>query len=449
MKSYSETRRDGNLNEFDFKKKVSGLINETVNEFNNRYLEMNKNLMKFKNDFLNKMNYIQEIIDNNNSNYYQIKTEDNINNNKNMKNKIKKKNNNILKNLSFGINSSFNVYSSTNSTTKSNNNNNNNNNVIYNNKKYNNLVNKPFDTKYNKNSIKYNFIKNINNSIEKHLKNQSKKKNVSFINYNYYNNHKNNKKNNTNNYKKKYNNYNNSNNFNIHNFSNFSNKNDKKKRPHSLNKININNKNIKEFLLSSESSKIDLKSNKIKALEILCNKTNFLTKNEKIKIKFLNKELYKNIILNDDENNNNNNKINLKFPSKTCQIGINFLNKKKEEIIFNDQSEISKNVIKIIYYLFNIQNKFNINNNSKDLYEFIYNFNNVKNIRDLFFNVIYDKIYNKCEISDENINEFRKEISQNKEILNLIIQTNNSPLCWIVMNLLEIDEYLELIILNN
>ena len=255
MKSYSETRRDGNLNEFDFKKKVSGLINETVNEFNNRYLEMNKNLMKFKNDFLNKMNYIQEIIDNNNSNYYQIKTEDNINNNKNMKNKIKKKNNNILKNLSFGINSSFNVYSSTNSTTKSNNNNNNNNNVIYNNKKYNNLVNKHFDTKYNKNSIKYNFIKNINNSIEKHLKNQSKKKNVSFINYNYYNNHKNNKKNNFNNSKKKYN-----------NFSNFSNKNDKIKRPRSLIKININNKNIKEFLLSSESSKIDLKSNKIKAL---------------------------------------------------------------------------------------------------------------------------------------------------------------------------------------
>ena len=434
MKSYSETKRIGNLNEFDFKKKVSGLINETVNEFNNRYLEMNKNLMKFKNDFLVKMNNIQEIIDNSNSNYYQIKTEENFN--KNIKNKIlKKKNNNILKNLSFGINTSFNINSSTNST---NNNNNNNNNVIYNNKKYNNLVNKHFDTKYNKNSIKYNFIKNINNSIEKHLKNPSKKKNVSFINYNYYNNHKNNKKNNFNNSKKKFN-----------NFSNFSNKNDKKKRPHSLNKININNKNIKEFLLSSESSKIDLKSNKIKALEILCNKTNFLTKNEKMKIKFLNKELFNNIILNDEENNNNNNKIKLKFPSKTCQIGINFLNKKKEEIIFNDQSEISKNVIKIIYYLFNIQNKFNINNNSKDLYEFIYNFNNVKNIKDLFFNVIYDKIYNKCEISDENINEFRKEISQNKEIFNLIIQTNNSPLCWIVMNLLEIDEYLEFIILNN
>ncbi len=435
MKSYSETKRIGNLNEFDFKKKVSGLINETVNEFNNRYLEMNKNLMKFKNDFLVKMNNIQEIIDNSNSNYYQIKTEENFN--KNIKNKIlKKKNNNILKNLSFGINTSFNIYSSTNST--NNNNNNNNNNVIYNNKKYNNLVNKHFDTKYNKNSIKYNFIKNINNSIEKHLKNPSKKKNVSFINYNYYNNHKNNKKNNFNNSKKKFN-----------NFSNFSNKNDKKKRPHSLNKININNKNIKEFLLSSESSKIDLKSNKIKALEILCNKTNFLTKNEKMKIKFLNKELFNNIILNDEEINNNNNKIKLKFPSKTCQIGINFLNKKKEEIIFNDQSEISKNVIKIIYYLFNIQNKFNINNNSKDLYEFIYNFNNVKNIKDLFFNVIYDKIYNKCEISDENINEFRKEISQNKEIFNLIIQTNNSPLCWIVMNLLEIDEYLEFIILNN
>ena len=434
MKSYSETKRIGNLNEFDFKKKVSGLINETVNEFNDRYLEMNKNLMKFKNDFLVKMNNIQEIIDNSNSNYYQIKTEENFN--KNIKNKIlKKKNNNILKNLSFGINTSFNIYSSTNST---NNNNNNNNNVIYNNKKYYNLVNKHFDTKYNKNSIKYNFIKNINNSIEKHLKNPSKKKNVSFINYNYYNNHKNNKKNNFNNSKKKFN-----------NFSNFSNKNDKKKRPHSLNKININNKNIKEFLLSSESSKIDLKSNKIKALEILCNKTNFLTKNEKMKIKFLNKELFNNIILNDEENNNNNNKIKLKFPSKTCQIGINFLNKKKEEIIFNDQSEISKNVIKIIYYLFNIQNKFNINNNSKDLYEFIYNFNNVKNIKDLFFNVIYDKIYNKCEISDENINEFRKEISQNKEIFNLIIQTNNSPLCWIVMNLLEIDEYLEFIILNN
>ena len=172
MKSYSETKRIGNLNEFDFKKKVSGLINETVNEFNNRYLEMNKNLMKFKNDFLVKMNNIQEIIDNSNSNYYQIKTEENFN--KNIKNKIlKKKNNNILKNLSFGINTSFNIYSSTNST---NNNNNNNNNVIYNNKKYNNLVNKHFDTKYNKNSIKYNFIKNINNSIEKHLKNPSKKK---------------------------------------------------------------------------------------------------------------------------------------------------------------------------------------------------------------------------------------------------------------------------------
>ena len=149
MKSYSETKRIGNLNEFDFKKKVSGLINETVNEFNNRYLEMNKNLMKFKNDFLVKMNNIQEIIDNSNSNYYQIKTEENFN--KNIKNKIlKKKNNNILKNLSFGINTSFNIYSSTNST----NNNNNNNNVIYNNKKYNNLVNKHFDTKYNKNYIK-------------------------------------------------------------------------------------------------------------------------------------------------------------------------------------------------------------------------------------------------------------------------------------------------------
>ena len=449
MKSYSETQRPGNLSAFEFKKKVSNLINETVNEFNNRYFEMNKNLLKFKNDFLNKMTLIQEIIDNSNSksNYYQIKTEGNVNNKKKISNKILKKknnNNNILKNLSFGHNTSFNIYSSSNSTK--------NNQNINNNKKYNNLVNKPFDLKSNKKSIKYSFIKSINNSIEKHLKNQNtKKKNVSFINYNYYNNHKNIRYNTKDHNKKKNNN--------INSFSNFSNKqNEKEKRPHSLNKININ-KHIKEFLLSTDSLKINLNYNKIKALEILCNKTNFLTKIEKIHIKYLNKDLYKNIILNDEENednnidnnNNDNNNIkkNFKFPSKTCQIGMNFMNKKKEEKIFNDQSEISKNVIKIIYYLFNVQNKFNISNNSKDLYEFIFNINNVKNIKDLFFNVIYDKIYNKCEVFDENFNEFHKEISQNKEMLNLIIQTNNSPLCWIVMNLLEIDEYLELIILNN
>ena len=443
MKSYSETQRPGNLSEFELKKKVSNLINETVDEFNIRYLEMNKNLLKFKNDFLNKMSLIQEIIDNSNSNYYQLKTEGNLNTKKKIANKILKKknnNNNILKNLSFGHNISFNIYSSSTSTT-------NNQNITYN-KKYNNLVNKPFDLKSNKNSIKYSFIKSFNNSIDKHLKNQTKKKNVSFINYNYYNNHKNIRHNNSNNLKKKHNK-----NININNFSNFKNKqSEKKKRPHSLNKININ-KHIKDFLLSTDSLKINLNSNKIKALEILCNKTNFLTKIEKIQIKYLNKDLYKNIIiLNNDENNNidiNNNKITFKFPSKTCQIGINFMNKKKEECIFNDQSEISKNVIKIIYYLFNVQNKFNISNNSKDLYEFILNFNNVKNIRDLFFNVIYDKIYNKCDVSDENFNQFHKEISQNKEMLNLIIQTNNSPLCWIVMNLLEIDEYLELVIINN
>ena len=149
-----------------------------------------------------------------------------------------------------------------------------------------------------------------------------------------------------------------------------------------------------------------------------------------------------------EEDNNSINDIenqkNEIFPSQTTQIGINFLTKEKEEEIYNENTEEAKKICELIYIILNAQNQFEGKNNVKDLFKYILDINNVNTIKELFFKVIYQKVYISDSVDKGIYKVFKKIVQQNLKELRLICKATNEPLSWLAMNILEINRYFQL-----
>ena len=133
------------------------------------------------------------------------------------------------------------------------------------------------------------------------------------------------------------------------------------------------------------------------------------------------------------------------FPSRTSQIGINFITKEKEEEIYNDKSNETKKICELIYILLEEEHQFEENNNIKTLFKYLFNTYNVDNIKDLFFKVIYPKIYLTNSIDNGIYSIYNKAMIDNLKEFKLICKATNQPLSWLGINLLEIFKYFKLI----
>lgn len=226
----------------------------------------------------------------------------------------------------------------------------------------------------------------------------------------------------------------------------------------SINEKSSNRENIKNY------QKLNSKYN---ALIILSNNL-IIPDEEKLKLKYLDKKLYnkietpyiysESILKLKDEFENSNNSISDKdlniqdnlielsksiFPTKTSQSGINFITKKKEELIYSDSSNLGKELCNLIYIILNIEDKYDNNKSLKNLFKFLFDEFKINSIKDLFLKILYPKIYIYNEIDKDMYNSFNKNIIKKLSEIKLICKTRNSPLCWIAMNILEFGKYFE------
>ena len=227
------------------------------------------------------------------------------------------------------------------------------------------------------------------------------------------------------------------------------------------------NSNLKtESIFKRFTNKIDSKYN---ALQLIANSL-LIPDEEKLKFKFLDKKLYNKIQIpliytdkyilelkdelnisgssGDDisEKENNEDELNKTiFPSKTAQAGINFIIKRKEELIYNDTSDLGKHLCNLLYIILELKDKFDNNKELKDLFSFFFDYYNIKSIKDLFIKVIYPKVYINSDIDNEIFTNYNEIINKHLSEIKLISKTRNSPLSWIAINILEIDKYLEMI----
>ena len=226
----------------------------------------------------------------------------------------------------------------------------------------------------------------------------------------------------------------------------------------SINEKSSNSENIKNY------QKLNSKYN---ALIILSNNL-IIPDEEKLKLKYLDKKLYnkietpyiysESILKLKDEFENSNNSISDKdlniqdnlielsksiFPTKTSQSGINFITKKKEELIYSDSSDLGKELCNLIYIILNIEDKYDNNKSLKNLFKFLFDEFKINSIKDLFLKILYPKIYIYNEIDKDMYNSFNKNMIKKLSEIKLICKTRNSPLCWIAMNILEFGKYFE------
>ena len=226
----------------------------------------------------------------------------------------------------------------------------------------------------------------------------------------------------------------------------------------SINEKSSNRENIKNY------QKLNSKYN---ALIILSNNL-IIPDEEKLKLKYLDKKLYnkietpyiysESILKLKDEFENSNNSISDKdlniqdnlielsksiFPTKTSQSGINFITKKKEELIYSDSSDLGKELCNLIYIILNIEDKYDNNKSLKNLFKFLFDEFKINSIKDLFLKILYPKIYIYNEIDKDMYNSFNKNMIKKLSEIKLICKTRNSPLCWIAMNILEFGKYFE------
>ena len=79
-----------------------------------------------------------------------------------------------------------------------------------------------------------------------------------------------------------------------------------------------------------------------------------------------------------------------------------------------------------------------------DLFKYILDINNVNTIKELFFKVIYQKVYISDSVDKGIYKVFKKIVQQNLKELRLICKATNEPLSWLAMNILEINRYFQL-----
>ena len=201
-----------------------------------------------------------------------------------------------------------------------------------------------------------------------------------------------------------------------------------------------------------------------KAILILID-SNILHYEDKIKLLFTKKKIFNQIkpkdILNDElaviENKiqvlNNKKQIKeedmkiinkiISYPSKTAKTGLNYLISEREKELMNDDNNINKTLIKMIYICLDEDYS---SNNLKEGYEYLFNKYQVKSIKNLFLEVIYNKIFiNSLNEKNTKKNEkIIKQISENKALMSHSLMNNiNKTFNYICFSLDEICEFLK------
>ena len=201
-----------------------------------------------------------------------------------------------------------------------------------------------------------------------------------------------------------------------------------------------------------------------KAILILID-SNILHYEDKIKLLFTKKKIFNQIkpkdILNDelavienkiqvlkhkkDINEEDMKIINkiISYPSKTAKTGLNYLISEREKELMNDDNNINKTLIKMIYICLDEEYS---SNNLKEGYEYLFNKYQVKSIKNLFLEVIYNKIFiNSLNEKNTKKNEkIIKQISENKALMSHSLMNNiNKTFNYICFSLDEICEFLK------
>ena len=240
-----------------------------------------------------------------------------------------------------------------------------------------------------------------------------------------------------------------------------------------LNKLNKNKMNKKENNVNKEKSlkkkKEILKSlpdNKTKAIYILLN-SEIVPYEEKLKLLTTKKIIYSQVSPNDIYNDtlfNIENKINLlkqnqieedelniiqnlsSYPTKTAKTGLNFLNENKENELMID-NELNQKLLEMIHVCLNENLLENKGENIKETYEKFFKKYNVNSIKDLFYEVIYKKIYNDLfigKLSNKEIDAIINSISGNKILISdNLVSNNNKVFSYVAFSLDEILEFLK------
>lgn len=200
------------------------------------------------------------------------------------------------------------------------------------------------------------------------------------------------------------------------------------------------------------------------SLEIFI-KNDIVPINEKMKIKFLNKETYNTFNIKDifkqskQVIKNRMDKINItsncyafydkKYPSRTAQVGLNFISEEKQKEIINDNSDNTKKVIEIIYSLLNENSTYKSNQSTNDLLSYLFEKFKKENLRNLFLDKIYSVIFFNNEFEKKNWEKLSELYNNFEENLFNISKDPKNPLCWVSFSLIEIFEYLSLCFSSN
>ena len=185
----------------------------------------------------------------------------------------------------------------------------------------------------------------------------------------------------------------------------------------------------------------------IKGISILYD-SNLLDFNDKLKLKYLNKDTYTQISLKEitkdigKENNPLFKVSNKKYPSLTAQLGLNFISEEKQNNIINIDIDINKEILELLYMILDDSKEYNNTLTSKELYLKLFKKSSVKNIKDLFLLRIFPLIFttNSFERSKwKALNDLYAKY--NKDLIDISKQTKND-LFLISFSLIEIYDFL-------
>ena len=200
----------------------------------------------------------------------------------------------------------------------------------------------------------------------------------------------------------------------------------------------------------------------IKAIHTL-SESDVIDFNDKIQLRYLNKETYRSINLREickktkEAIKNRMEKLNIncfcsdfydkKYPSRTAQVGLNFLSPEKQSEILNDNTETNKTILSIIYTLLN--DTYNPSLSCKSLYTSLFAKNKISDIKSLFMKSIYRVIFIKKTFDKSKWSKLNELYTNYSEELQNISKDPNNNLCWVSFSLIEIYEYLSLCYAND
>ena len=187
----------------------------------------------------------------------------------------------------------------------------------------------------------------------------------------------------------------------------------------------------------------------IKGISILYD-SNILDFNDKVKLKYLNKDTYNQISLKEitkDIGKEFKPQFKLsdkKYPSLTAQLGINFMSEEKQKKIINNETDLNKKIIELLYMILDDANNYNKALTSKELYIQLFKKINVNNIKDMFQLKIFPQIFINKSFERNKWKALTDLYSKyNKDLIDISKQTNND-LFLISFSLIEIYDFLSL-----